>query len=242
MKLTAEKENWLDLAWAASAALEKLPRFPPGSDGGLLGRATNSNDLDTEWLLLRSIKASIQLHLAYRLRMKYKLKPKATSKDGDDIYLVDGDGKDPSATLKAYMRFVEKGANWSQAELFAIDAQAKLEAILWDQWICDEWRRLLPLVIASIGGTTVSQHAREISTVQRRGMASLREAKERIQLQESGLSNALILRRLQAEGVVRAWSLESIEWIDESGRERKTDYRTFCNWRLKKKNHASTLL
>lgn len=153
-QIKAQDVNWLDQAWRIGGVIANMPDNPPG----LLSASRKWPPLTGKTkLLIELLQDTIALHLAYRAKVVHKA----------SITLPDGDkamfwlqSRDPATTAKAMAFLVKIGVKLQSVDLWAYAAHIKLGRILIDRYVCKEWKRELPLIVASIGGVTTSQTAK----------------------------------------------------------------------------------
>lgn len=153
-QIKAQDVNWLDEAWRISTVIADMPDNPPGLLSAsrkwppLIGHTKQAIEI---------LQTTISLHLAYRLRVVHK--HKFTFPDGS-VRMFLWEQREPVATQKAYAALESMGIKLTGVDQWAIDAHMKLGRILIDRYVCKEWKRELPLIVASIGGETTSQTAK----------------------------------------------------------------------------------
>lgn len=149
--------NWLDSAWEISAVLEGMPSGPANRLAALVwkdaekykGPTLNDDVIDA----IEGLLIDITLRLAYRLQVHHKAHKKLNSRP------IDLENRDPKVTLKAIKRIESGGVVLDTTDFSAFDAHIKLSRILIDGYVSPEWKRTLPLLVASISGATTSQTA-----------------------------------------------------------------------------------
>ncbi len=152
-QIKAQKVDWLDQAWRISSVIAEMPDSPPG----LLSASRKWPPLTgTHKLLIELLQDTIALHLAYRAKVVHKVS--LTFSDGDKgmFYLR---SRDPATTIKDMAFLATIGVKLQPVDLWAYDAHMKLGRILIDRYVCKEWKRIVPLIVAAIGGATTSQTA-----------------------------------------------------------------------------------
>lgn len=162
VQMKGQNVDWLDEAWRISAVVADMPSNPPG----LLSVDKSwppLTGLTKQWIEI--LQTTISLHLAYRIRIVHKHKMK--SPDGS-VRMFIWEGRDPVATRKAYAALESIGVKFTSIDHWAIDAHVKLGRILIDRYVCEEWKRELPLIVASIGGAFTSKSATLKATQPRR--------------------------------------------------------------------------
>ncbi len=225
--------NWLDSAWEISAVLAGMPSHPTNAlawrlnpdDKKQKGQPLGEDVIDAIEILLMAIT----LRLAYRLQVHHKAHKKLNGRP------IDLDNRDPRVTLKAIERIESGGIVLDSSDFSAFDAHIKLCRILMDRFVCVEWKRTLPLLVASIGGATTTQTATLKATQSRARVIELKDAKLQAQKLCPGYSCSELLNWLEGEGIVTNWDNASIEWVDVNGTTKRTATSTFRNWKAKPK-------
>ena len=158
----------------------------------------------TDWQrnLIELLQDHIEVHLAYRSKMVHKMKD--TFPDGEKA-LVAPPSRNPVVTGKLFVSLVKSGVKFQGVDLWAYDAHMKLGRILIDRYVCPEWKRQLPLIVASIGGETTSQAATLKATQRRTGdrRSTLTQAVSRERSQDRFATAAEVLDRLCGGDVVK---------------------------------------
>lgn len=170
--------NWLDQAWRISRVIADMPDSPPMS---LLNEIGKSPPLsDRQRFLIELLQDTIALHLVYRSRMVHKIA--LILPDGDKADIVPA-SRNPVDTAKTLAFLQKTSAKLKDVDLWAYDAHMKLGRILIDRYVCKEWKRLLPLIVASIGGETTSQtatlKAKQTRNIDRRSTLTKEVAQQR---------------------------------------------------------------
>lgn len=155
--------SWLDQAWRISLVIAELPNNPPG---GLLSDQRKWPPLTgITRKAIELLQDTIALHLSYRSWVTHKAKIKLPN--GDAMFFVDT--RYPADTLKQMALQAKAGIKFEAVDLWAFDAHLKLGRILLDRYVCTEWKRVLPLSVASIGGQFTSQTAKVKAIQPRQG-------------------------------------------------------------------------
>lgn len=232
--------NWLDEAWRLSKVLADMPAMPPG-------RFTGPGLLTSKWKPLpprqrkldphkkqriELLQDIIDVHLTYRVSVVHGVKPRLP--DGTRA-LVSFANRNPASVMFTYAGLVSDGVKFTDADRCAIDAHMKLGRTLIDCYVCDEWKRLLPLIVASISGSSVS-HAATLKARQPRKRLNdknqeLRDAKARRMQIEPEESWKESLTQLQGDGLVTGWDDKLIRWRTADNDERTTATSTFRTWK-----------
>lgn len=145
------KVNWLEKAWDLAVLFENMPSAPPSTAVlGFLARVSHS-----QREALQGLAMTISHHMAYRMRTYYKVIPIVDGKKGAHAFTWG----DPERLLLAYRDVAQMGAQFTITDWMAIDAQIKLATVLLDGFISPDWKRELPLIVASIGGPPISRTA-----------------------------------------------------------------------------------
>lgn len=215
--------NWLDQAWRISSVIAEMPDGPPMSLISGMGKPPQLSD--RQKFLIELLQDTIALHLAYRSRMVHKIT--LTLPDGGKA-LIAPQSRNPVATAKILPVFRKIGVKLKDVDLWAYDAHMKLGRILMDRYVCKEWKRLLPLIVASIGGETTSQtaslKAKQTRKIDRRSTLTKEVAKER--RFDPTASAAEILDRLCGGDVVkelkdeRVWYWDGKDHLQDIGLDR----------------------
>ena len=213
-QIKAQNINWLDQAWRISGAIADMPDGPPM---GLLTGVDKPPPLnDRQRVLIEMLQDRVALHLAYRVHVVHKHKEKFP--DGS-VRMFIWEQRDPIATLKAYAALQSNGVKLTGVDTWAIDAHVKLGWILIDRYVCKEWKRLLPLIVASIGGETTSQtatlKAKQTRNIDRRSTLAKEVSKQR--KFDPTATAAEILDRLCGGDVVKELKDEKVWYWDKTG-------------------------
>jgi hypothetical protein len=228
--IKALKVNWLDQAWRISSVIADMP---DGLPMGLLTGIGKSPPLsDRQRVLIELLQDTIALHLTYRSRMAHKIT--VTLPDGAKADIAP-QSRDPVATAKTLDLLRKIGVKLQPVDLWAYDAHMKLGRILIDRYVCTEWKRLLPLIVASISGETTTETATLKATQPRTRRIELRDKKLKVQRLNPDYSIAQVLNALENEGVVQQWDAADIRWIDKDGNNKTTATGTFQNWKAQPK-------
>lgn len=196
--------NWLDEAWNISKLVADMPNYPRGD--GLLSVEPSTEQWELNPATKRQIELlqdAIALELAYRLRVIHKVKLRDSNGKTAMLFIEDSD---PAQFRIKYAELGVIGVKFQVADLFAIDAHAKLSQILIDRFVCDEWKRILPLIVASIGGnptayTMSGRAAQPRPNVDRR--SALSKAVAAVRRRNPELTAYEVLNRLDGGDVVQ---------------------------------------
>ena len=211
-QIKAQDINWLDEAWSLSSVIAGLPSI--SADGGLLAAIQPLPPLDAATKKhLELLQSTIALHLAYRLFVVHKVS--YVRKDGAKGMFIIED-RDPVAFGKAYARLSSIGIKFAMIDNWAIDAHCKLGRVLIYGWVCDEWKRILPLIVASIGGDTVATVASRKATKKRMSdrRSTMAKAVADARLQDRSATAWEVLNRLSGGDVVRDVKNERVYYWD----------------------------
>ena len=212
--------DWLHEAWKLSDLLARLP-------------SASGAPIDSQSLAARYIDAlqtMIALHLAYRLRMVHKFTNYVDGKKG--MFVTED--RNPAAFSKSYAMLGNMGVKFTTADAWAIDAYTKLSHVLIDGFVCDKWKRTLPLMVASISGNSASKSAASTASKPRPGRknrnAELRDAKSFRLRNNPGENWKETLQHLQGDGCVIDWTDRVITWRTNEGVTHTTKTSTFRGW------------
>jgi hypothetical protein len=181
---------------------------------------------------IEALQDLIALNLAYRARVVHKVS--ITLPDGDKAMLW-LNGREPTATVKHMALVTKIGVKLKPVDQWAYDAHMKLGQILIDRYVCKEWKRLLPLIVASLGGATTSQSATLKATQPRpRPANELRDGKFRAQARNPYSTWKQLLDDLQGDGIVMDWDAATVQWYDVEGNKKTTTTKTWpaCRCRI----------
>lgn len=227
--------TWLDQAWRISSVIADMPDSPPM---GLLSGIGQSPPLtDGQRTLIELLQDHIELFLQYRSRLVYKIT--VTLPDGTKADIAPH-SRNPADTVKKLAELRAIVVKPKDVDLWAYDAHIKLGHILMDRYVCPEWKRLLPLIVASIGGETTSETATLKGEQPRVRRMELRSAKLEAQRLNPGYSYKELLTVLEGDGIVTRWDDDIVLWVEEDGTAKETATTTFRNWK-KKSSHVSRL-
>ena len=225
-QIKAQDVNWLDEAWRISSVIADMPDNPPGLLSASRKWPPLTGEVKQSIELLQDV---IALHLAYRAKVVHKASITLSNGDKAMIWLR---SRDPATTAKAMAFLVKIGVKLQPVDLWAYDAHMKLGRILIDRYVCKEWKRELPLIVASIGGESTSQKAKLIAKQPRpRPTNELMAAKFRVQRQNPGITWKDLLSTLTGDEIVIDWTPATIRWNTENGDIRTTSTKTFQNWK-----------
>lgn len=222
--------NWLDAAWDISAVLAGMPSHPINAlawrlnpdDKRQKGPPLNDDVIDA----IEGLLIDITLRLAYRLQVHHKAHKKL------NVRPIDLDNFDPRVTLQAIKKIESVGVVLDSIDVSAFDAHIKLSRILMDRFVCLEWKRTLPLLVASMGGATTSQTATLKATQPRpRKPNYLKAQKLRALELHPNYSWKQLLKELQSLEIVKSSNEATVFWIDEDGDEKSTSIATFQKWK-----------
>ena len=223
--------NWLNQAWRISSVIADMPDSPPMSLLTGIGKVPPL--IDWQRNLIELLQDHIQVHLAHRSKMVHKMK--ATFPDGEKA-LVAPYSRKPDATKKLMVALIKTGIKLQSVDLWAYDAHMKLGRILIDRYVCPEWKRQLPLIVASVGGEFTSQTAALNATQNRKRRANeLKAGKKEALRRNDKASWKELLDDLHGDEIVRAWDADQIHWLDAEGNGKTTATQTFKNWKFPKK-------
>lgn len=153
-QIKSQDVNWIDQAWRISAVIAELPDNP---HGGLLSNQTQQHPLTgNAKILIELLQDRIALHLSYRSWATHKARIELP--DGNAMFSVNT--RNPADTRKQMVLQSRVGIKFEAVDLWAFDAHMKLGRILLDGYVCTEWKRVLPLIVASIGGQSTSETAK----------------------------------------------------------------------------------
>lgn len=213
-QIKAQKTKWLDQAWLISIVIADLPNSPPRgllSDGELCPPLTSTTKSAIEVLQDR-----ISLHLSYRSWVTHKAKIQLP--DGDAMFSINT--RHPKDTLKNIALQIKVGIVFQEVDWWAIDAHLKLGRILLDRYVCTEWKRILPLTVASIGGQFTSQAA-TLKATQPRNIdrtSTLTKAVKRERKRDPFAKCAEVLDRLCGGDTVKELKDGRVFYWDEKGK------------------------
>lgn len=212
-QIKAQVTNWLDEAWHIGVVIADFPDNPPG----LLASFSSWPPLQGgPKLSIELLQDKIALHLAYRSKMVHKIN--VTLSDGAKV-LIAPQSRNPINTAKTLAFLVKIGVKLQGVDLWAYDAHMKLGRILIDRYVCLEWKWQLPLIVASIGGSTTSQtaslKAKQTRQIDRRSTLTREVAKQR--RSDPTASAAEILNRLCGGDVVKEMKNERVWYWDGKG-------------------------
>ena len=229
--LKKPQTNWLDAAWEISAELTNVTSVEPKNRlAEFLSENPNKDKaqpfsedvIDTIEILLMKITLS----LAYRLQVYHKAHKKLSHRP-IDLY-----NRDPRVTLKAIKKIELGGVVLDTSDFSAFDAHIKLCHILIDGYVCHEWKRTLPLLVASIGGVTTSQAATLKATQPRaRKPNYLKSQKLRALELHPNFTWKELLKKLSFLNIVTSSDDAFVFWEDEEGRRKSTALATFQKWK-----------
>lgn len=210
--IKAIKVNWLDQAWRISSVISDMPDSPPM--GLLTGLGESPPLSDRESFLIELLQDKIALHLAYRSRMVHKIIIKLPDGGRGDIAPL---SRNPVSTAKTLALLGRLGVKLPLADLWAYDAHMKLGRILIDRYVCKEWKRILPLIVASIGGATTSETATLKATQRRSGdrRSTLTQAVSHERCSDPYATAAEVLDRLCGGDVVKEMRDERVWYWDK---------------------------
>lgn len=220
--------DWLEQAWRISNVIADLPDGPPMSPLTGVGKAPPLTDWRQNFIEL--LQDHIEVFLQYRSRIVYKITdihPDGTKND------IAPDSRNPADTQKILAKLQAKVGELKGVDLWAYDAHMKLGRILIDRYVCPEWKRQLPLIVACISGETTSQTATLKAMQHRVRRNELRKAKLEIKRLNPDYSNAQVLNSLEGDGVIQSWDAVSIRWTDSEDNDKTTVTGTFHNWKAK---------
>ncbi len=139
--------------------------------------------------------------------------------------------REPGDVLPFYDCIESIGVRFTPGDKSAIEAQVKLQCVLTYAWICDAWKRSLPLTVAAIAGDSASGQARSRAAKPRqRAPVYLRTCKTMAKKQNPGASWKDLLNTLYGDEIVNYWDHKIIQWTDEDGTRRTTATPTFQKW------------
>ena len=221
--IKAQNINWLDQAWRISSVIADMPDGPPMSLLTGIGKAQALTDW--QQFSIELLQDHIEMHLDYRAIVVHKT---------TDTFAPQS--RNPVATGKLFVSFVNRDLKLHGVDLWAFDAHMKLGRILIDRYVCSEWKRQLPLIVASIGGDFTSQTA-ALKAIQPRPrkVNELKAGKEEALRRNSNLRWKELLNDLQGDEIVTEWDLKKIHWLDAEGNGKTTATQTFKNWKFPKK-------
>jgi hypothetical protein len=228
-QIKALKVNWLDQAWRISSVISEMPDSPPMSL--LEGKGKSKPLSDRQRVLIELLQDTIGLHLQYRSRMVHKIT--VTLADGDKADIAP-QSRNPVATAKTLAFLRKIGVKLKDVDLWAYDAHMKLGRILIDRYVCKEWKRILPLIVASISGETTSETATLKASQPRTRRIELRDKKIEAQRCNPTYSYKQLLTLLEGDGIVTRWDDDIVHWVGEDGTTKATKTGTFKNWKTKK--------
>lgn len=226
----AQRVNWADEAWFVYRTVIDMPstppiglRLPPEELERLRAKAAE-NALaripglwePAEWPIeqakadrLRSAILLISLHISYRLHMHYKVRPKVK---GEGASMLEVIVEDPVETHQRKAAIERIGVKFLPADEWAFIAGFRLGRVLQDRWVSEDWKRDLPLAVASIAGATASEISSTNAQQPRRRRPTLRDAKLQALRRNPGASWKELLIDLSGQDVVLAWDDKTIDW------------------------------
>ena len=206
--------NWLDQAWRISGVIAEIPDGPPMGLVIGIGEPPQFSDRTRE--LIELLQDHIELFLQYRSRLVHKIT--VTLPDGAKADIAP-QSRDPVATAKTLALLQKIGIKLKDVDLWAYDAHMKLGRILIDRYVCKEWKRQLPLIVASIGGETTSQkatlNARQTRKVDRK--STLTKAVKAERRSDPTAQASEVLDRLCGGDVVKELKDGRVWYWDERG-------------------------
>ena len=223
--------SWLDQAWRISSVIADMPDSPPMSLLTGVGKAPPLTDWQRN--SIERLQDHIEVFLQYRSWIVYKITDIRPDGAKGDIF---PDSRNPANTEKILAKLRAKVGKLKDVDLWAYDAHMKLGRILIDRYVCPEWKRQLPLIVASIGGEFTSRTATLNATQDRKRKANeLKAGKEEALRRNSNLRWKELLNDLQGDEIVTEWDLKKIHWLDAEGNRKTTATQTFKNWKRQKK-------
>jgi hypothetical protein len=250
----APKVNWLNEAWAISRVIADMPSDRPGGIYGhpvarrelrKLGGVNALLALQTKnalhpsppkkpapWPLddqkrahIELLQLQVMLYLTYRLDVVHNFWTRPPWWKSGQLPF---ESRRPADTQKFALWLTSSGFKVSPAESHAMNAHMMLGRILLDRWVSPEWKRRLPLAIASISGPSASEVAVHRATQPRtRKKNGLRDAKLQAMRRCPGASWKKLLDDLTGEDVVVAWDDKQIKWRDDDDTLKTTSVSRF---------------
>ena len=212
--IKAQNINWLDQAWRISSVIADMPDGPPM---GLLAGVGKPPPLhDRHRVLIEKLQDRIAFHLAYRVRVVHK--HRKTFPDGSTRMFI-CEQRDPIATLQAYAALQSIGVKLTDLDMWALEAHLKLGRILIDRYVCKDWKRQLPLIVASISGASTSETA-TLNQKQRRAVDRRSPLAQAVwqQRRDDPFASAMeVLDRLCGGDVVKELRDERVFYWDKKG-------------------------
>jgi len=228
--------DWNEKAWLVRSIIKKMPSHPPGgiampeAERQRLLKMAEKNALmqysqadltaPLEWpddpLLsagIRLVIKQIALHMSYRAHKHYGFREKDA--DGHPL-MLNPISDDPVKTNEQRRLFAEEiGAPLAPQDEMAFAAATRLGVILKDRWIGSEWRETLPLIVASIAGTSAA-NARKMKpgTIRQTKKTALALATESARRRNTGFKSKELLRQLQRDGIVSDYTEKQVFWHD----------------------------
>src|SRR5689334_22853899 len=134
--------DWLDEAWALSELLAKMPS--PYANA-LMGSPSPASPEQLN--AVESLQELVAFYLAYRVRVIHKVRLQREDGTRTLVYIND---KTPAGAPRHRGFLVSLGVNLHACDLRALEVHEQLGHILQDGYVPDEWKRQLPLRVASI--------------------------------------------------------------------------------------------
>jgi hypothetical protein len=214
----APKTDWMLEAWNLATALADVPIRPLK-----IGSVALPLD-DALAQQLREIQEHLSTFLSYRVRKELRASAPRTA-------FGSGDSRPAVATRNA---LTKAGMVFSDRDHAAIGVHSAIAFILSRNYADGQMKSQLPVILASVSGTSVALQNAIRASKPRGGRndpnAELRAAKRRYTKQ--GLSCKEILAQLYGDGLVREWHpAKGITWVGMDGEQRRVALGTFKNWR-----------
>ena len=206
--------NWLDQAWRISCVIAEMPDGPPMSLLTRIGKAPALTD--RQQFFIELLQDHIEVFLQYRSRIVYKITDILPDGAKGDIA---PDSRNPADTEKILAKLRAKVGKLKGVDLWAYDAHMKLGRILIDRYVCKDWKRKLPLIVASISGASTSETA-TLNQKQRRPVdrrSPLTQAVSQQRRDDPFASAMEVLDRLCGGDVVKELRDERVFYWDKKG-------------------------
>lgn len=238
--------NWLSEAWDFSEVLGRLPADAQYSKLNRLAALLFDGHIAPDDVNeIKSLQELIAIHIGIYLSKRHGVsflpdlgQQNQTGAKGKTrrLALSISAHSDPTTTMGIRVALDGCGINLGQSCKWAMLAHERLGQLLIDDYVCEEWKRELPLIVAAIGGESVSRSAQRSATQPRPGRkrrkSELQQAKEKMAKQHPGESWKELLTRLEGAGIVK-WDEndQQIVWKDLHGQRQEASTRTFKNWK-----------
>lgn len=226
-KLRSPNVDWIDEARRLSDALASIRVGPIER----LARLRLPIPWDTEDFTVLHLIVKVSIRLAYDLQITHKAKANTRSDKGRVAFMKIYRSENLSVIELKNALEGATGVVLRPADLIAAEVLVELREIQTCGCASDKSTRMLPIMVASLGGRFAAETSKlNAGGSRNRKPNDLKNAKSEVLKDDPFLTWKQILSSLEGDGIVQKWDDKRISWMDDKGNTQVTSVGTFRNW------------